>query len=95
MVIATMDGLVAGVGYDNIMSEFCAWKTEAVYTAADEVFDMGVSTSRGCCSVSSVTENIIENKEEAAPFFPTVLPLVMFLEMMVFHQFLFIFLMCI
>lgn len=50
-----MDSLTASVGYDDIMSKFCAWKTEAVYTVADEVFDMGVSTSRGC-SVSSVTE---------------------------------------
>lgn len=45
MAIATLDSLAAGIDYSDIMSKFCAWKTNAAYTATDEVFDMGVSTN--------------------------------------------------
>lgn len=45
MAIATLDSLVSGINYDDMMSKFRAWKLEAAYTATDEVFDMGVSTN--------------------------------------------------
>ena len=44
MAIATLDSLAGGVNLDDMMQKFCLWKTEAAYTATNEVFDMGIAT---------------------------------------------------
>lgn len=46
MALASMDSLAHGVDYEDMMRRFCNWKTEAAYTATDEVFDMGIATNR-------------------------------------------------
>ena len=44
MTLATLDSLSFGLNYDNIMQKFCQWKEQAVYTATDIVFDIGITT---------------------------------------------------
>ena len=45
MALATIDSLAGGVDLEDMMARFCAWKNHAAYTATDEVFDMGITTS--------------------------------------------------
>lgn len=45
MALATLDSLAYGINYDDAMRRFCDWKQNAAYTATDEVFDIGVTTS--------------------------------------------------
>lgn len=46
LAIATMDSLLDGLDYRDIMDKFCAWAMYADYTPYGKVFDVGVSTSR-------------------------------------------------
>ena len=46
MALATMDSLLHGVGYRDMMYRFSLWKDHAEYTATGEVFDMGIGTRR-------------------------------------------------
>lgn len=48
MTIAAMDSISQLGGrmeYENIMRAFSAWEEDAMYTATDEVFDMGIATA--------------------------------------------------
>lgn len=46
MTLATLDSLLSGLNYHDIMKKFSLWETEAKYTATDEVFDIGIATSQ-------------------------------------------------
>lgn len=46
MTLATMDSLINGVNYEDMISKFCAWIFEAEYTPHDDVFDYGKTTYR-------------------------------------------------
>ena len=44
MVLATLDSLAFGLDYADIMAKFCSWHDDALYTATNEVFDIGGTT---------------------------------------------------
>lgn len=46
MTLATMDSLINGVNYEDMIKKFCAWLYEAEYTPDDFVFDKGYTTAR-------------------------------------------------
>jgi len=46
MAFCTMDSLLGGVDYEDLMHRFCSWMSEGKYTAWGEVFDMGGTTRR-------------------------------------------------
>ena len=46
MALATMDSLAHGIDYEDCMSRFARWTEHAAYTATDEVFDIGITTSQ-------------------------------------------------
>ena len=48
MMLATMDSIIenCGINYEDIMYKFSEWTDYAKYTATDELFDIGISTSR-------------------------------------------------
>lgn len=48
MTLATLDSIksVGGIDYKDIMDKFLAWYTEGKYTPFNEVFDIGIATSR-------------------------------------------------
>ena len=46
MTLCLADSLINGLNYPDIMSKFLSWADEAKYTSYDEVFDMGISTSK-------------------------------------------------
>ena len=45
MALATMDSLAHGVDYTDTMTRFCDWMEHDAYTATDEMFDIGGTTS--------------------------------------------------
>lgn len=47
MVLATMDSIInmKRIDYNDIMKCYCKWANESKYTATDEVFDIGITTS--------------------------------------------------
>ena len=45
MTLATLDSLVDGVDYEDMMARFCSWYSSAHYTPHGEVFDIGTTTS--------------------------------------------------
>lgn len=49
MALATLDSLAHGLDYTDMMRRFCDWKTNAEYTATNEVFDMGITTNNSLC----------------------------------------------
>jgi len=49
MTLATLDSLVDGLDYYDIMRKFCAWMDQAEYTATGEVFDIGNTTREALC----------------------------------------------
>ena len=46
MAFCTMDSLLGGIDYEDLMRRFCSWMNEGKYTAWDEVFDIGGTTRR-------------------------------------------------
>lgn len=46
MVLATLDSLINGLDYSDIMNKFAQWLGEGRYTADGEVFDVGNSTRK-------------------------------------------------
>lgn len=44
MTLCTMDSLLGGVDYNDLMARFCSWLYEGKYTAWDELFDIGGTT---------------------------------------------------
>ena len=46
MTIATLDSLINGINYDDIMKKFCMWFENAEYTASGVVFDIGVAVKK-------------------------------------------------
>lgn len=48
MMIATMDSIIDNneVNFDDMMQKFCEWYVKAKYTATNEVFDIGIGTSK-------------------------------------------------
>lgn len=45
MTLATLDSLVEGLDYADMMEKFCRWEDEAAYTATGLFFDIGITTS--------------------------------------------------
>ncbi len=46
MILATIDSLLNGLDYRDMMERFCSWGNDAEYTPFHEVFDMGVAIRR-------------------------------------------------
>lgn len=46
MTLATVNSLVDGLDYDDIMNKFTEWLEEAAYTPHGEVFDVGIGTRK-------------------------------------------------
>ncbi len=46
MTLAALDSLTRGLDYEDMMCRFCDWEENAAYTAGDETFDIGVTTSQ-------------------------------------------------
>lgn len=46
MALCLMESLTHGLDYDDQMSQFVRWASEAYMTAHDEVFDMGIATRK-------------------------------------------------
>ena len=70
LMIATMDSIKenGGINFEDIMYKFTEWVNYAKYTATDELFDIGISTSkaisnfkRGESPVNCGTRGIHEN----------------------------------
>lgn len=46
MTIATLDSVICGIDYEDMMKRFCLWFDEAKYTATGELFDIGIATRK-------------------------------------------------
>lgn len=44
MTLATMDSLINGINYNDMITKFCSWVFDGEYTPFEEVFDCGVTT---------------------------------------------------
>jgi len=44
MTLATMDSLINGINYKDMITKFCSWIFDGEYTPYDEVFDCGKTT---------------------------------------------------
>ena len=58
MTLATMQSITdkKAIDYEDIMNEFCNWRYECKYTQYDDVFDIGIRTSKSLSSYKSGTE---------------------------------------
>ncbi len=59
MALATLDSLSRGIDYADMMQRFCNWERNAAYTATDEVFDMGITTSYALRSFRRGTDPLL------------------------------------
>lgn len=46
LTLATLDSLMNGVNYIDLMCKFCDWLNDAEYTASGKVFDVGAATRK-------------------------------------------------
>lgn len=60
MVLATLDSLINGVDFKDIMNRFSQWLGEGRYTATGEVFDVGNSTRKSILLYAADDINPIE-----------------------------------
>ncbi|RAP47540.1 MAG: hypothetical protein BZ135_01870 [Methanosphaera sp. rholeuAM6] len=60
MTIATMDSLINGVDYEDMIGKFCEWLFDAKYTPRDVVFDHGKTTY---CALYNYRHNHLDSLE--------------------------------
>lgn len=83
MTLATMDSLLCGYDYDDMMIKFTKWAIHAEYTAHNHVFDMGISTRKAiaayCKGVEPVKCGGTTEKDNGNGSLMRIIPIILYL----------------